>query len=176
MSERRAFCSAKTNPTKRSLRTTNKDSKIMATKEATLKDVSKQELAESLAKLKSRTKNAQVQAKREAELLIEDVLTVASAGGVGYLMGQRHAQGEEDADSGGLTGEDREAKIAEAGQVAGIDLDLMIGGVATAAGMMKLGGKMSNTVRKVGIGALAGYAQRIGYEKGGESVTEAEED
>lgn len=145
-------------------------------KDAALKDVSKQELAEAYGKLKSRTKNAQMQAKREAELLIEDVLTVASAGGVGYLMGQRHAQGEETADSEGLSGEEREAKIAEAGQVAGIDLDLAIGGVATAAGMMKLGGKMSNTVRKVGIGALAGYAQRVGYEKGGESVTEAEEE
>jgi len=145
-------------------------------KDAALKDVSKQELAEAYGKLKSRTKNAQMQAKREAELLIEDVLTVAAGGGVGYLMGQRRAEAAEAAVKEGKSGEDLEEAIAEGGQVAGIDLDLMVGGVATAAGMLKLGGKMSNTVRKVGIGALTAYAARVGYEKGEDSVTEAEEE
>jgi len=145
-------------------------------KDAALKDVSKQELAEAYGKLKSRTKNAQMQAKREAELLIEDVLTVAAGGGVGYLMGQRRAEAAEAAVKEGKSGEDLEEAIAEGGQVAGIDLDLMVGGVATAAGMLKLGGKMSNTVRKVGIGALTAYAARVGYEKGEDSVTEADEE
>lgn len=148
-------------------------------KDAALKDVSKQELAESYSKLKARTKNAQTQAKREGEALVEDVLTIAAAGGLGYLMGQRQADAAEawlkSNPGGDLESEGAQEKIAEGGQVAGIDLDLLVGGAAAAAGMFKLGGKMSNTVRKVGIGGLSAYAARVGYEKGEDSVTEAEE-
>jgi len=147
-------------------------------KDAALKDVSKQELAESYSKLKARTKNAQIQAKREGEALVEDVLTIAAAGGLGYLMGQRHADAAETALANGIAKDSPEyfEAIAEGGQVAGIDLDLLVGGAAAAAGMMRLGGKMSNTVRKIGIGGLAAYASRVGYEKGEDSVTEAEEE
>lgn len=146
----------------------------VAKEDAALKDVSKTELAEAYSKLKSRTKNAQVQAKKEGEMLIEDVLTIAAGGGLGYMMGQRHAEAEEAALAEGLSGDDLAAAIAEGGQVAGIDLDLLIGGGAAAAGLLKLGGKMSNTVRKIGIGGLTAYAARIGMEKGKDSV-QAEE-
>jgi len=145
-------------------------------KDAALKDVSKQELAEAYSKLKSRTKNAQVTAKKEGEALVEDALTIAAGGGLGYLMGQRHAEATETALKEGLSGEDLEKAVAEGGQVAGIDLDLLVGGGAAAAGLLKLGGKMSNTVRKIGIGGLTAYAARIGREKGIESVTEADEE
>jgi hypothetical protein len=147
-------------------------------KDAALKDVSKQEHAESYSKLKARTKNAQLQAKREGEALVEDVLTIAAAGGLGYLMGQRHAEGAESAEKEGHApgSEKYNEMVDESGQIAGgIDLDLLVGGAATAAGMLKLGGKMSNTVRKIGIGGLSAYAARMGYEKGEDSVTEAEE-
>ncbi len=147
----------------------------MAGKDAALKDVSKTELAESYSKLKARTKNAQLTAKKEGEMLIEDALTVAAGGGLGYMMGQRHAEGEETALKEGLSGEELETAIAEAGQVGGIDLDLLVGGGAAAAGLLKLGGKMSNTVRKIGIGGLTAYAARIGREKGIESVKAEEE-
>ena len=147
-------------------------------KEAALKDVSKQELAESYSKLKARTKNAQVQAKREGETLVEDVITIAAGGGLGYLMGQRHADAAEAAIKEGHTvgSEKYNESVAEGGQVGGIDLDLLVGGAAAAAGMFKLGGKMSNTVRKVGIGGLTAYAARVGYEKGEDSVTESDEE
>ena len=147
-------------------------------KDAALKDVSKQELAESYSKLKARTKNAQTQAKREGEALVEDVLTIAAGGGLGYLMGQRRAEAAEKAikDGHAFGTEKFEELVTEGGQVGGIDLDLLVGGAATAAGMFKLGGKMSNTVRKVGIGGLTAWAVRTGYEKGEDSVTEADED
>ena len=145
-------------------------------KDAALKDVSKQELAEAYSKLKSRTKNAQVQAKQEGEALVEDALTIAAGGGLGYLMGQRHAEAEEAALKEGLSGDELASAIAEGGQVGGIDLDLLVGGGAAAAGLLKLGGKMSNTVRKIGIGGLTAYAARIGREKGIDSVKEAEEE
>lgn len=144
-------------------------------KDAALKDVSKQELAEAYSKLKSRTKNAQMQAKKEGEALVEDALTIAAGGGLGYLMGQRHAEAEEAALKEGLSGDELAEAIAEGGQVGGIDLDLLVGGAATAAGVLKLGGKMSNTVRKIGIGGLTAYAARIGREKGIDSVKESEE-
>lgn len=148
----------------------------MAAKDAALKDVSKQELAEAYSKLKSRTKTAQIQAKKEGEALVEDALTIAAGGGLGYLMGQRHAEAEEAAIKEGLSGEQLSEAIAEGGQVGGIDLDLLVGGAAAAAGLLKLGGKMSNTVRKIGIGGLTAYAARIGREKGIDSVKEAEEE
>ena len=145
-------------------------------KEAALKDVSKAELAEAYSKLKTRTKSAQTSAKKEGEAIIRDAITVASSGGLGYMMGQRHAEGEEEAVKKNLSGEKAEEAIAEAGQVGGIDYDLLVGGAAAAVGLMKLGGKMSDTVRAVGIGGLASWASRMGYEKGEDSVTEAEED
>ncbi len=145
-------------------------------KDASLKDTSKVELAEAYSKLKTRTKTAQQQAKAEGEALIEDALTVAAGGGLGYLMGQRHAEAEEAALKEGKTGEELEEAIAEGGQVGGIDLDLLVGGAAATAGLLKLGGKMSNTVRKIGIGGLTAYAARIGMEKGKDSVKEAEEE
>lgn len=145
-------------------------------KEAALKDVSKQELAESYSKLKARTKNAQVQAKTEGEALVKDALTVASGGGLGYLMGQRRAEAADAAAKAGHAegSEEYEQLVAEGGQVAGIDLDLLAGGAAAAAGLLKLGGKMSDTVRAIGIGGLTAYAARVGYEKGEDSVTEVE--
>jgi len=147
-------------------------------KDAALKDVSKQELAEAYSKLKSRTKNAQMTAKKEGEMLVEDALTIAAGGGLGYLMGQRHAEAAEAALKEGIAegSEEMEKAVAEGGQIAGIDLDLLVGGGAAAAGLLKLGGKMSNTVRKVGIGGLTAYAARIGREKGIESVTEPDEE
>lgn len=146
----------------------------MATKDAALKDTSKQELADQYSKLKSRTKSAQLQVKKEGEMMIEDALTIASAGGISWLMGQRYAQAEDAAKKDGKGGEELEAAIAEGGQIAGIDLDLMVGGAATVAGMLKLGGRQSNTVRRIGIGALAAYTSRLMLDKGHDSVTEAE--
>lgn len=148
----------------------------MAKKDAALSDVSKQELAEAYSKLKSRTKSAQLQAKKETEALIEDALTVAAGGGLGYLMGQRHAEAEDAAIKEGLSGDELAEATAEGGQIAGIDMDLLVGGAATAVGLMKLGGKMSNTVRKIGIGGLTAYAARVGREKGIDSVKETEEE
>lgn len=149
----------------------------MATKEDTsVKGSSRAELMDAYSKLKTRTKNAQVQAKREGEALIEDALTIAAGGGLGYLMGQKHAEAEKAALADGLSGEELEKKIAEGGQVGGIDLDLLVGGAAAAAGMLKLGGAMSNTVRKIGIGGLTAYAARLGKQKGEESVKEEKEE
>lgn len=144
-------------------------------KDAALKDASKQELAEAYSKLKARTKSAQIQAKAEGEALVEDVLTIAAGGGLGYLMGQRQAEGAEAARRENKSQEEIDEAAAEGGQIAGIDMDLLIGGAATAAGLFKLGGKMSNTVRKIGVGGLTAYAARIGRDKGEESVKEEEE-
>jgi len=150
----------------------------MAKQDAALKDASKTELAEAYSKLKSRTKTAQVQAKKEGEALVEDALTIAAGGGLGYIMGQRHAEAAATAIGNGDAegSEAYETAVAEGGQIGGFDLDLLVGGAATAAGVLKLGGKMSNTVRKIGIGGLTAYAARMGREKGIESVTEADEE
>lgn len=145
-------------------------------KDAALKDVSKTELAETYSKLKARTKAAQQAAAKESEMMIEDAITVASGGGLGYLMGQRYAEAAQAADADGLTGDERDAAVAEGGQIAGIDLDLLVGGAAAVAGITKLGGKMSNMVRRVGIGALTAYAARVGAQKGHEAAMKSDDE
>jgi hypothetical protein len=145
-------------------------------KDAALSDVSKTELAELYSKLKARAKADKVRAAKEGEQLLEDAMCIAAAGGLGYLMGQRHEAAEIDALKNNKTPEETETLIAESGQIAGIDLDLLVGAAAMAAGMFKLGGKMSDAVRRVGTGGLAAYAARIGNTKGRESASEPVEE
>jgi hypothetical protein len=139
---------------------------------AEAKEVSKKELAEAYAKLKARGKATQDTARKQGEELIRDAITVASGGALGYYMGMM----EGDADLSKATNEDEEAEaIAENQQVAGIDLDLLIGGGAALAGLTKMGGKMSDTLRAIGVGGLTEWAGRTAYESGVESATEEEE-
>ena len=147
-------------------------------KDATLMDLSKQQLAENYAKLKARVKGSAITARREANAAVEDLLVVGTASGLGYLMGSYHAEAAEEAvKDGHAPGTDKYTEaVAEGGQLMGVDIDLIVGGVATGLGAFGLAGKMSNTIRKVGIGGLAAYGARIGYEKGEDSVTEADEE
>lgn len=119
-----------------------------------LSELSKKELAEAVAKLKGRQQRATRAAREEGESLVRDAITVATAGGLGYYMGMQEKDSPGD-----------ETAI----QVAGIDMDLLVGGAAAAAGLMKLGGKMSDTLRAVGIGGLSSYASRLGHDKALES-------
>lgn len=139
-------------------------------KDASLTEHSKTELAELYSKLKARAKADKTRAAKEGEQLIEDVMCIAAGGGLGYLMGQRHEAAHIEGTAKGLAGEELETYVAEGGQIAGIDLDLMVGAAATAAGMFKLGGKMSDTVRRIGVGGLTAYAARIGNDKGREAA------
>ena len=126
-------------------------------KEASLADISKKELAEQYASLKRRMDKSRKQARDEGEALIRDVITVGSGAGVGFLMGKQAA---------GAGAGASEEEIAEAQQIAGVDMDLAIGGGLAAVGLMKMGGKMSDTVRAAGIGALTSWASRLAHEKG----------
>lgn len=112
-----------------------------------LKDISKTELAEAYAKLKGRTARANEIAKREGEALIRDALTIGTAAGLGAYMGYA---------ARGLTG----TAAKEAQQIGGFDIDLIVGGAAAAVGMLKYGGKMSDTMRAVGVGGLCSWASR----------------
>ena len=118
-------------------------------------DISKKELMEAYSKLKMRTKRANEIAKKEGEAMMNDLLTVASAGLMGYYIG----------------GEVKKARasgkyVKKAAQIGGIDVDLIVGGGTLAAGMMKWGGKFSPTLSSIGAGVLAGYASRRGQAMG----------
>ena len=112
-----------------------------------LKDISKTELAEAYARLKTKTSRANDIAKREGEGLIRDALTVGSAAGLGAYMGYA---------SRGKTGD----AAAKAQQIGGFDVDLIVGGAAAAVGLMNWGGKMSDTMKAVGVGGLCSWASR----------------
>jgi len=142
---------------------------------AELKDVPKAELAEAYSKLKARTKNAQEASKKEGEALVRDAITVASGGALGYYMGMMEGEASTDKEWGTADDTKKEEILAEYQQMAGIDIDLLVGGAAAVAGLMKLGGKMSDTVRAVGVGALTEWAGRTFYNSGLESATEEEE-
>lgn len=129
-------------------------------KEASLADISKKELAEQYASLKRRMDKSRKQARDEGEAIIRDVITVGSGAGAGWLMGSRAASAGAGAS---------EEEIADAQQIGGVDMDLAIGGGLAAVGLMKMGGKMSDTVRAAGIGVLTSWASRLAHEKGLES-------
>ena len=139
------------------------------TKEA----ATRKELAEAYGKLKAKGKATQVAAKQQGEELVRDAITVASGGALGYYMGMMEGDGGKDLSAG--TDEYDDA-VSEAQQIAGIDIDLLVGGAAAAAGLMKLGGKMSDTLRAVGIGGLAEWAGRTAYESGLDSASGEEEE
>jgi len=144
-------------------------------KESSLSNISKTELAEQYAKMKNRQQKAAQTAKAEGEALIRDAITVGTGFGVGFVMGRKRQEGLEAA---GLdaTQEDIEKEIAKAQQIGGIDMDLAIGGGLAAMGLAKLGGKMSDTVRAAGIGALTSWASRTGHEKGMDGARESVEE
>jgi len=127
-----------------------------------LANTSKTELAEAYGKLKARTQKQADAAKKETEMLVENALTIGSGFGLQYYMGMLEAQADSDS----------EEDIKEKQQVMGLDKDLLVGAAATVAGMMKVGGKMSDTVRAVGVGALTSYAGRMAYEMGLDSQEE----
>lgn len=131
---------------------------------AEAKEVSKKELAAAYAKLQARTKGAQKAAKEQTEEFVRDAITVVSGAGLGYYMGMLEAEAES---------EDEDA-IAESQQIAGIDIDLAVGGVAAIAGLTKMGGKMSESIRAIGVGALTEWAGRTAYDSGLTSKSDEE--
>ena len=125
-----------------------------------LSQVSKTELADAYGKLKAKgQKKAQV-ARAESEQMITDAITVASGGGLGYYMGMMEAEA-----GPGATAE----QVADKQQIAGVDIDLLVGGAAAAVAITGMGGKMGPTVRAVGVGGLTAWASRVGAEKGREA-------
>lgn len=130
----------------------------MAAKDAKLSQISKTELAEAYSRLKGRISKQAASARSQNEKMISDAITVASGGGLGYYMGKM----EQEAGGAAAT----EDALAEKQQLAGVDLDLLVGGVAAAVGLTGMGGKMSDAVRAVGVGALTEWAGRVGYDKG----------
>jgi len=127
-----------------------------------LKDMSKTDLAEQYHRLLMRTKKANQVAKQEGEALVRDMITLGSGALVQFWLAKSTRDAGQDPFSMGDA-------TAEAQQFSGVDKDLAIGAVAAVAGLAKMGGKMSETVRAAGIGILTSYAGRLAYRKGGEA-------
>lgn len=119
----------------------------MANTPAVKSGLSRKELEEAYVKLRSKGKKANEIARREGEGMMRNLVTVASAGGMGWYIGDAANKGN-------------------ATDVSGIDIDILVGGGALAAGMMKWGGKFSETLSAIGTGVLSGYAYRMAEEKG----------
>ena len=125
----------------------------MANSPAVKASLSRKELEEAYVRLKSKSKRANDVAKREGEGMMRNLVTVGSALGMGWYMG--------DAEKNRGT-----KTVEESQQISGIDADLIIGGGALAAGMMKWGGKFSETLSAIGTGVLSGYGYRRGHSMG----------
>lgn len=125
----------------------------MANTPAVKARLSHKELEEAYVRLKSKGKRANEVAKREGEGMMRNLVTVGSALGMGWYMG------DSEKNRGDKT-------IEESQQFSGIDADLIIGGGALAAGMMKWGGKFSETLSAIGTGVLSGYGYRRGHSMG----------
>ncbi len=125
----------------------------MANTPAVKARLSHKELEEAYVRLKSKSKRANDVAKREGEGMMRNLVTVGSALGMGWYMG------DSEKNRGTKT-------VEESQQISGIDADLIIGGGALAAGMMKWGGKFSETLSAIGTGVLSGYGYRRGHSMG----------
>jgi hypothetical protein len=115
-------------------------------------NASKTELAEVISRYKLRDKRSRAKAKAATEQLTSDLVTVASAAGMGYFMGRQ---------VGGAGGD--ASKLEEATQLMGVDYDLAISGAAAAIGLTGMAGGMSDFMRSVGIGGLSAYAGRRAF-------------
>ena len=131
-------------------------------KKSELSKVSKEELATVIARYKKRDQKSRMQARRAAEQLTADLVTVGSGAGLGYLMGSRIASVENDK-LGNADPEAVEEALKEKTQIAGIDLDLAIAGTAAALGLTDMAGNMSDFLRNVGIGGLTAYGSRKAF-------------
>ena len=126
----------------------------MANAPAVKTRMSNKELEEAYVRLKSKSKRANEIAKREGEVMMQNLITVGSAFGMGWYLG--------DAEKNRAAGK----TVEESQQIGGIDADLIVGGGALAAGMLKWGGKFSDTLSSIGTGVLSGYAARRGQKMG----------
>ena len=124
-------------------------------------DISKKELMDAYSKLKTRTKRTNEIARKEGEAMMNNLITVGAGGLSGWYLG-----GEMKKASKGKTGAALAKAQKNAGKISGVDIDLIVGGGALAAGMMKWGGKFSPTMSAIGTGVLGGYAFRRGYAAG----------
>jgi hypothetical protein len=102
---------------------------------------------------KLRDKRSRAKAKAATEQLTSDLVTVASAAGMGYFMGRQVVQADPS----------KENYLEEATQLMGIDYDLAISGAAAAIGLTNMAGGMSDFMRSVGIGGLSAYAGRRAF-------------
>lgn len=116
-------------------------------------NASKTELAEVISRYKLRDKRARLKAKAATEQVTSDLVTVASAAGMGYFMGRQVVQADPS----------KENYLEEATQLMGIDYDLAISGAAAAIGLTGMAGGMSDFMRSVGIGGLSAYAGRRAF-------------
>jgi len=115
-----------------------------------LSNLPKKDLADQYVRLKGRIKKAQDESKQMMEQVTQDLITVGTGAALGAFAGNKIRNGE-------VTSEDEAYELMEGSS---LDIDLVVGAVCAGAGMMKMGGKMSDTIRAVGIGGLTSYASR----------------
>jgi len=128
----------------------------MANSPAVKSGLSRKELEDAYVRLKSKSKRANEIARAEGEGMMRNLVTIGSAGAMGWYLGGAGKGLKDDA-------------FTASQQVSGIDIDLIVGGGALAAGLMKWGGKFSDTLSAIGSGALSGYAYKRGEKMGQEA-------
>jgi hypothetical protein len=136
-------------PTKRKPRKQSQRNTKMA-KELKSGAPSRKELMEQYVRLKGRIKKAQNESKEMMEQVTQDLITVGTGAALGAFAGNKIRNGD-------VATEDEAYELMEGSN---LDIDLVVGAVCAGAGMMKMGGKMSDTLRAVGIGGLTSYAAR----------------
>jgi len=113
--------------------------------------ISRKEAIDAYARLKTKAKRANEIAKSESEGMMRNLVTVGSGSLMGWYLGDLAKKNPSD--------------VEGSQQVQGVDIDLIVGGGALAAGMMKWGGKFSETLSAIGTGVLTQYGGRMLYEK-----------
>lgn len=116
---------------------------------ADIEKLDKKDLVKLAKNMRNRARNFQLDKQRMGERLTRIAVGSGAAFGVGYLLGDREARGEDNTLGGYL------------------DLDLAIGfGLAVAGALGFAGKKGSDLLEGAGAGVLAGWSYTQGHEMG----------
>lgn len=142
---------------------------------AALQEATKDELKERILKIKERQKREKIQEKEKQANLMESLIALGTAGGLSFYQGGKEKEVRDaNADFDTLPLEKKQELLAEAQGVAGIDLDLLVGGAGLVMAMTDMAGEYAGTFRAVGTGALSSWSARFFYNKAAHAVDEEE--
>lgn len=130
---------------------------------ATIQQASPAELRDELIRIKQREKKLKDEAKAKTSKLIGSAITIASAAGLGHILGGKERDLKAKAEWATWDEKKREEELKKDQTVMGIDLDLLVGLAGLGLGLSDGAGEFADTLTAIGVGGVSSYASRSLY-------------